>query len=236
MDFKNFFTKLAEEKIVLDHKQKENFLFLLNFLKEENKKNNLTAITDDEEIIEKHFYDSLTPFFYLKKREGLALDVGTWAGFPAIPIKFVFPNFKITALDSVTKKINFINKVKNKLNIKDLKTSNKRAEIFSNDLINKEKFDYIFSRATAKTSIVMEVAIQSLKVGGLFIIWKSKNAKKEIEEANNAAKLLGLKLVNIQELYLPVSKAKRVNLFYKKISKTKNIYPRNFKYIKKKPL
>ena len=233
----NFISFLKKENISIDKDKLDKFQKFLFLLIEENKKTNLTSIVEKDEIYEKHFFDSLSPFF--KKKiiidEGKKiLDIGTGGGFPSIPIKIVFPNLELTALDSVTKKVNFVSYASKKILLENFNVSNERAEIFSRK--NEEKFDFIFSRATGPISVVLEIGIRALKVGGKFILWKGKNVDFDIEEAKEAEKILGLKLVEKQSVILPTSNVKRYNLIYIKERKTPNLFPREFKKIKKEML
>ncbi|WP_338985034.1 16S rRNA (guanine(527)-N(7))-methyltransferase RsmG [Spiroplasma endosymbiont of Diplazon laetatorius] len=220
-------------KIELNEEQKENLIKYKNILQEENKIHNLTAITEDQEIIDKHFYDSLI-FTNEFDPKGLSiLDIGTGAGFPGLVLKIMFPTSKIYLVESNGKKINFLNKVIKELNLKDVWTLNVRAEEYS--LENKEKFDVIISRAMAPLNILLEVGIQALKVNGTFICLKAKNVNNEIKELNGQEKKIGLSLNNRQELQDDIL-GERNNLFYIKDNETPKEYPRLYSQIRKRPL
>ncbi|QHX37065.1 16S rRNA (guanine(527)-N(7))-methyltransferase RsmG [Spiroplasma sp. BIUS-1] len=220
-------------KIELNDLQRENLIKYKNILQEENKIHNLTAIVEDQEIIDKHFYDSLI-FTNVFNPEGLSiLDIGTGAGFPGLVLKIIFPKAKIYLLESNGKKINFLNKVIQELDLKDVWTLNERAEEYSLD--NKEKFDVIISRAMAPLNILLEVGVQALKVDGTFICLKAKNVNNEIQDLNGQEKKLGLMLEQRQELQDDVL-GERNNLFYKKQKVTPSEYPRLYSQIRKRPL
>ncbi|AGR41660.1 16S rRNA (guanine(527)-N(7))-methyltransferase RsmG [Spiroplasma taiwanense] len=225
--------KFKDLKVELKDNQKEKLIIFKNLLQQENEKYNLTSITDDQEIIDKHFYDSLifSNVFNLDNLE--IMDIGTGAGFPGIVLKIIFPNSRIYLVESNGKKINFMNKVIQELNLKNIWTVNKRAEEFS--VLNKEKFDLIISRAMAPLNILLEVGVQALKINGYFICLKGKNAEFEINDLNNCENKIGLKLEKIQEIDDLVL-GKRINLFYIKIASTSNFYPRLYCQIKKRPL
>lgn len=216
--------ELTEDKL----KKLEKYYELLI---EENKKMNLTAITEKEEVYLKHFYDSLTLINIIDLNKELeVIDIGTGAGFPGLVLKIVFPNLKVTLLDALEKRIKFLDRVITELDLKEVKTVHSRIETYKEN-----KYDLVVSRAVAKTNILLELSCQMLKTNGYFIFLKS-NIEEEIKESENCLKILNLKLEEIKEFYLPIENSKRTLI---KIKKTKDIspkYPRNFAKIKKKPL
>ncbi|AUM63039.1 16S rRNA (guanine(527)-N(7))-methyltransferase RsmG [Spiroplasma monobiae] len=225
--------RFKDLKIELNEKQKENLIKYKNILQEENKIHNLTAITEDQEIIDKHFYDSLI-FTNEFNPGGLSiLDIGTGAGFPGMVLKIMFPSAKIYLVESNGKKINFLKKVIKELSLKDIWTLNVRAEEYSVE--NREKFDVIISRAMAPLNILLEVGVQALKVEGTFICLKSKNVNNELDDLNGKEKKIGLVLKGKQELRDEVL-GERNNLFYKKNKPTPLEYPRLYSQIRKRPL
>ena len=203
-------------------------------LVEWNEKINLTAITDEEEVYLKHFYDSLTLIkaFDLNKKIKLC-DVGTGAGFPGLALKILFDNLEITLVDALNKRINFLNMVIKELNLKNIIAIHDRAENFSKN--NIEKFDLVTSRAVAKLNILDEICIPMLKIGGYFIAMKA-NIDGELDNSKKSIKILNSKLENIITFNLPIEKSIRNLVIIKKVDKTNIRYPRSFDKIKKNPL
>lgn len=217
----------------INQEKKNNLLKYLRLLQEENKKYNLTAIVNSDEIFIKHFFDSILFTKEFEVQTQKILDIGTGAGFPGLVLKILFPKTKIYLLEANNKKVVFLNYVIKELNLKDVFTICKRAEDYS--VKHREKFDIIISRAMAPLGILLEVGVQALKVGGVFICLKSKNADNEIASLNNEEQKLELSLQKTQKLNIE-NLGERVNLFYKKIASTDKIYPRSYAQIKKKPL
>lgn len=225
--------KFKNLKIALSLNQKNMLLKYKELLQKENKIHNLTTITKDQSIIDKHFYDSLIFTNVFNPDNLFILDIGTGAGFPGIVLKIVFPNSKIYLVEANGKKINFLNKVIRELNLKEIWTLKVRAEEFA--ITNKEKFDIVISRAMAPLNILLEVGVQALKVKGTFICLKSKNVDKELSDLNNQEFKLGLKLKMKQELD-DLTLGQRNNLFYIKEKATPENYPRLYNQIRKRPL
>ena len=197
---------------------------------ETNKKFNLTSIDDPEEIRIKHFEDSLTIKSYIN--DGMkVLDIGSGAGFPGIPLR-IEKNFDLTLIDSVNKKVNFMNQVIDELDLKNTRAVHVRAEDYAKD--HREEFDLVISRAVANLSTLSEYALPFLKVGGIFIAMKGPKAEEEYEDAQNALKILGGELINIDSLDLYGNTRK--NILIKKVRSTKKKYPRDKNLPKKKPL
>ncbi len=198
-----------------------------------NKKINLTRITEKNEVYLKHFYDSLTLIKAIDLNKNLYVcDIGTGAGFPGIVLKIVFPNLKIVLVDSLGKRIEFLNEVINKLNLTNIITINERAEIYIKN--NIEKFDLITCRAVSKLNIISEICIPGLKINGYFIPMKAQIDEeiKNIEFINK----LSCKIENIISFKLPKENSTRNLIIIKKIGKTNIMYPRSFEKIKKRPL
>lgn len=233
------------EKIMIEYGQKINIKFTkeqlnqfyeyMNLLLEWNEKINLTAITEPKEIILKHFIDSLTIDSYLKENSTLA-DVGTGAGFPGIPLKIVRPDLKITLVDSLNKRINFLNEVITKLNLKDVTTVHSRIEDFGNDKKYREKFDYVTARAVANLSVLSEYLLPISKVGGKCICMKGSNVQEEIDIGGNAIKILGGKINGINQFKLPESDISRNIIVLDKIKNTPSKFPRKAGMPSKEPL
>ena len=226
--FKNELEKL---NIILTKTQEEQLEKYYEILVETNKYTNLTRIIEKEEVYLKHFYDSLTitKVIDLTKEQTL-IDIGTGAGFPGLVLKIVFPNLKITLLDSLNKRIVFLNQVIKELDLKDIKTVHSRIEDYK-----KEQFDIVTSRAVAKTNILLELAYNLPKEQGYFIFLKG-DMKQELKESEHAIKELNLKLIQKEEFFLPFENSKRTIIKIQKNNKTNNKYPRNFTQIKKNPL
>lgn len=234
MSEKEFLSLLEKNGLSLNEKQLQQFKKYFELLTFWNKKFNLTAITEEKEVYEKHFFDSLTICFNRKLTNETICDIGSGAGFPSIPLKIVFPNLKITAIDSTEKKVNFINMVCKELGLKDIVAICARAENFAKE--NIEKFDIVTARAVAQLNILMELAAKMIKINGLLIAYKGANAKTEILQSENASKTLFLSLVENQNVILPITNAKRYNIIYRKVKSTPDKYPREYHKIKKKPL
>lgn len=214
---------------------KEKFLEYCNFLIEENKKYNLTSIVEPLEINIKHFEDSISMKDYINLDDIKTLcDVGSGAGFPAIPLKICFPHLEITIIEPTLKRVNFLKMLVQKLNLKNVNIVNARAEDVSNDYI--EKFDICTARAVANTSILLELLVKMVKVEGKIILYKGDKGLEEANEAKNASKILDLELINAHNYQLSNNFGSRYLLEYKKIRSTKEKYPRRYAEIKKKPL
>ena len=200
-----------------------------------NTKVNLTSIINKEDVYLKHFYDSLSLLLEYDLKEGATLvDVGAGAGFPSVPLKIVRPDLSITIVDSLGKRIEFLNYLFESLKLKGIKAVNYRAEDYAKD--HRESFDYVTARAVARLNILSELCVPLVKVHVEFIAMKSLNVDEELSEAKNAIEILGCQLKNKFEFDLPQDGGRRTILIYKKTIKTPNKYPRNYGQIKKKPL
>ena len=228
---------LKEFGIEADDNIIEKFKIYKDLLKEWNEKINLTAITDDDEIDIKHFLDSLTVLKtgYIKGGETI-IDIGTGGGFPGIPIKIFKDDVNVVLLDSLNKRINFLNEVINSLELKDISTVHGRAEDLGQDLNYIENFDIVVSRAVASLNILSEYCLPFVKVGGLFIALKGPEIKNEIEESKKALDILGGKIIDKIDIKLPSSDITHILLVIKKTKTTSTKYPRKAGTPKKKPL
>lgn len=204
-----------------------------NLLINENKKINLTGITEYEEVYLKHFFDSLTINRIIKLDNQSLIDVGTGAGFPGLILKIIFPNLKVTLLDSLTKRCNFLNLVIEKLKLENIEVINERAEIYSKNI--KEKYDIITTRAVANLKELLEITTPLLKINGNFIAMKS-NVNEEIKNIDNCLKELSIKIADIKEFKLPIENSKRTLISFEKLKKTNSKYPREYSKIKRSPL
>lgn len=197
-----------------------------------NESVNLTAITDYEEVYSKHFLDSILGIDEIKYKSSV-VDVGTGAGFPGLPIKIVRPDIKLTLVDSLNKRINFLDELTHKLNIKTTNV-HARAEDFCKN--NRETFDVAVARAVAKLNTLSEYLLPLVKVGGIILAYKGSNIEEEIEEAKNAIKILGGRIEKIVHFSLPNNMGERNLVIIKKIKCTPKIYPRNRNLAKLHPL
>lgn len=228
MEFEIFSEELEiaakQIEIELTKEQIEKYYNYMNLLLEWNEKINLTAIIEPREIILKHFVDSLTIAKYIKDDEKL-IDVGTGAGFPGIPLSIVKENTDIVLLDSLNKRINFLEEVKENLKLENITTIHGRAEEFGKNKNEREKYDIATSRAVASLNILLEYLLPLVKVGGKAICMKGSNIE-EIENAKNALEILGGKIEKIEEITLPNSDIKRNIIIVKKVKNTPSKYPR----------
>ena len=225
---------LKEIDIELSVKQLEQFEIYFNFLVEYNNYVNLTAITEEEDVYIKHFYDSILvgKVFDLTNIKTIC-DVGSGAGFPSIPLKIVYPNLEVTIVDGLDKRITFLKQLVNKLGLEGVNLVHGRAEEYAKE--HRESFDVVTARAVARANILNELCIPLVKVGGYFISMKGKNAEEEINEGNSL-KLLNAKIIKQNEYYLPKEESKRVLILIEHFAKTPTKYPRAFASIKKNPL
>mgnify|MGYP004687228001 FL=1 len=221
--------------IKFTEEQLNQFYEYMNLLLEWNEKINLTAITAPNEVILKHFIDSLTINKYIKENSTLA-DVGTGAGFPGIPLKILRPDLKITLVDSLNKRINFLNEVINKLNLVNIETVHSRIEDFGKDKKYRESFDFVTARAVANLAVLSEYLLPIAKVGGQCVCMKGSSVEEELSNGKNAIKVLGGKIKNIDEFVLPDSDMSRNVIIIDKIKNTPNKYPRKAGIPVKEPL
>lgn len=232
---KQMLNYLLELKIDLSDKQLEQFYEYMNLLIEWNKVMNLTGITDPSEIIIKHFLDSLTVLKDIDK-DSTIIDVGTGAGFPGIPIKIAFQKTKIVLIDSLNKRINFLNEVINRLQLKDIKTIHGRAEDLGREKDHREKYDIAIARAVAPLNILLEYLMPFVKVNGRCICMKGSNVEEEIKNSKNAIQLLEGRLAEEKEFFLPKTDIKRKVIVITKTGEISKIYPRKAGTPTKNPL
>ena len=231
MNREEFLTAAKELGISITDKQLEQLNEYYKALVEWNKKINLTSITDEKDVYLKHFYDSLTLFKEYDLTKDISLcDVGTGAGFPGIVLKIVFPNLKITLVDSLQKRLNFLDYVIKLLGLKDVELVHERMEYYSKQ--NEEKFDIITSRAVAKVKILVEISFKALKISGHLILMKA-SFEEELSDAEKIIKDIGGKVVDVNTFKLPIENSQRALINIKKLRKTGEKYPRSIDKIKK---
>lgn len=223
--------------ITLTQKQKVQFLKYYEYLVEKNKVMNLTAITEFEEVVEKHFADSLAAAAVYKIGDfSSVIDVGTGAGFPGIPLKIVYPHMNIVLLDSLNKRVQFLNEVIELLGLQGAEAVHGRAEDYAKKEEYREQFDFCVSRAVANLSTLSEYCIPFIKVDGLFISYKSIKADEEMRDADTAIALLGGKIEEKRELILPGSELSRSFVLIRKEKTTPAKFPRKAGLPAKEPL
>ena len=212
----------------------ENFYKYMLLLLEWNQKMNLTAITDEKEIIYKHFIDSISINKYIKEANNI-MDVGTGAGFPGIPLKLLNKDINFVLVDSLNKRINFLEEVKKQLKIEKLELIHSRVEDLAKNKIYREKIDVVVSRAVANLSILLEYMLPFVKKDGICICMKGPNVEEEIEKANNALETLGGKIEIIEHIKL-LGELERNILIIRKVKETPTKYPRKAGIPAKQPL
>lgn len=223
--------------VELNEKQLSQFLRYYEMLIDWNEKINLTAITEFEEVLKKHFLDSISIGRLLIQDESVSiLDIGTGAGFPGIPIKIAFPDTKVTLLDSLNKRVIFLNEVIKELSLDNIMALHGRAEDFAKKEDMREQFDFCVSRAVANLSSLSEFCLPYVKVGGTFISYKSEKAKEELEASENAISILGGGNVKTDEFLLPGTDFKRTFVIIEKTKVTPKKYPRKAGTPVKQPL
>ena len=226
MNQDRFILELSKLNINITELQLKQLERYYELLIEYNKVMNLTGITEKEEVYLKHFYDSLTIAKVIDLNNYQTLcDVGTGAGFPGLVLKILYPNLKVTLLDSLNKRLNFLNVVIKELNLKDVEVVHSRAEEYN------KKFDITIARAVAPLNILLEYCIPLTNVNGYFIAMKGKN-----EEANNALLKLDSEITEINSFLLPIENSDRTIIKIKKLKETNKKFPRKYSEIKKNPL
>lgn len=227
---------LAEKQIHLSDHQMEQFATYFKTLVEWNEKMNLTAITDENEVYLKHFYDSLTLAFEVDFTEKLSLcDVGSGAGFPSIPLKIVFPELQITIVDSLNKRITFLTELTNLLGI-SASLYHDRAETFGQNIEFRESFDLVTARAVARLNVLAELCMPLVKLGGHFYALKAAKSEEELTEAKHAIAILGGKFIKETAVDLPKISDQRHILTIEKKKVTPKKYPRKPGLPNKQPI
>jgi len=238
MDFYDLMSKSAENVgLQLSKEQYEKFLIYMKLLQEWNENINLTAIVEDEDIIKKHFIDSIKVFSRDEfKNASTLIDVGTGAGFPGLPIAIMRDDITVTLLDSLNKRVNFLNTVVNKLGLSNVTAIHSRAEDGARDNKLREKFDIATSRAVANMSVLSELCLPYVKIGGSFIALKGPSVEQEINESRGAIKILGGELIDICEVNIEDTELRHNLVIVKKTKQCSKVYPRKAGSITKDPL
>ncbi|MBX4267041.1 16S rRNA (guanine(527)-N(7))-methyltransferase RsmG [Clostridium estertheticum] len=220
-----------------DQDKYDQFMLYKDLIKEWNEKINLTAIKEDEAIVQKHFIDSMKVFkFDQLKNAKNVIDIGTGGGFPGIPMKIIKPEVNIVLLDSLNKRIIFLNEVINRLDLKNIKAIHGRAEDFAQEKQYREKFDVAVSRAVANLTVLSEYCIPYVKVGGYFVAMKGPAVEEEIKLSKNAIRMLGGQIEHIEKVQIEGSDLNHNLVIIKKISQTHKKYPRKAGMVAKVPL
>jgi len=238
-----FKKSLKDLNIELNDVQIESFDEYYRILVEWNKVMNLTAITDYDEVLLKHYIDSLAinkaidveSNWNLNKKIKV-IDIGTGAGFPGIPLKIIFDNLDVVLLDSMNKKVKFLNEVILKLNLSNMSAIHGRAEDFAKDFSYRESFDLCVSRAVSNLATLSEYCLPYVKVGGAFISYKSGEIDAELKDSEKAIQMLGGKILKVEKMTLPGSDIERSFVIIEKVKKTISIYPRKAGLPAKEPL
>ena len=232
-----FYTLLAEQNINLTDQQKAQFERYFELLVEWNQKINLTAITEKEEVYLKHFYDSIAPILQglIENQEIKLLDIGAGAGFPSLPMKILYPQLDVTIIDSLNKRINFLQLLTEELDLEGVHFYHGRAEDFAQEKKFRAQFDIVTARAVARMQVLSELTIPFLKVGGKLLALKASNAPEELTEAKNALNLLFSKVEDNISYTLPNGDPRYITIVEKK-KETPNKYPRKAGLPNKRPL
>lgn len=219
----------------INENQLEQLHMYMKLLQKCNESINLTSIIEDKDILQKHFIDSITIIPYIDYKDNI-IDVGTGAGFPGIPIKIAREDVKVTLLDSLNKRVNFLKEVISNLNLSNIQTIHGRAEDIGKNSNFREKFDVATSRAVAPLNILVEYLMPLVKKGGRCICMKGKDIKEELEISKKAINILGGELEKVHEFYLPQSNIKRNIIIIRKMKDTPSKYPRKAGTPSKEPI
>ncbi|MDZ7836312.1 MAG: 16S rRNA (guanine(527)-N(7))-methyltransferase RsmG [Alkalibacterium sp.] len=233
-----FQSELKKRDIPITEAKMRQFDRYLKLLQEWNEKINLTAITQREEVYLKHFYDSLTAGLYVDFSKGVhsLCDVGSGAGFPSIPLKIIYPELQITIVDSLGKRITFLETIVEELGLSGVSLYHDRAETFGQNKQFRASFDFVTARAVARMSVLSELCLPLLKIEGTFIAMKAAHAPEELDEAASAVALLGGKVRDVHSFELPEDAGERTIILIDKKKETPNKYPRRPGTPNKSPL
>jgi 16S rRNA (guanine527-N7)-methyltransferase len=235
MDKREFYEVIEQFVPQITEKKQNQFYDYMNMLIEWNKKINLTAITEPNQIILKHFVDSMTILNEINDNSKI-IDVGTGAGFPGIPLKIINDKLEIVLLDSLNKRINFLNEVIQKLKLENINSIHFRVEEVGQNMKYREKFDVATSRAVASLNILVEYMLPLIKVGGICICMKGSEIEPEVQDSKKAIGILGGKIEKIKSFNLANTDIKRNIVIIKKIKETPKKYPRKAGMPSKEPI
>lgn len=223
--------------ISLSERQLQQFQCYYEQLIEKNKVMNLTAITEYEEVVNKHFIDSILLGTVMKLSERKrVIDVGTGAGFPGIPLKIVYPELQITLLDSLNKRVKFLNEIIAKLELTDIQAVHSRAEDLAQDTAHRQQYDICVSRAVANLATLSEYCIPFVRQGGYFVSYKSTQIEDELKQARKAVQVLGGTIEQIETVQLPETEIERQFVLIHKTGKTPKQFPRKAGTASKTPI
>ena len=227
MNVNEFQSMLEEKGISLSSQQLQQFERYYEILVEWNEKMNLTAITEKEDVYLKHFYDSVSAAFYVDFTEVQSLcDVGAGAGFPSIPLKICFPHLHISIVDSLNKRITFLNHLSDELGLENTNFYHDRAETFGKNKAHREIYDMVTARAVARMSVLSELCLPLVKKGGSFVAMKASNVNEELSNAKKAIGTLGGQTDKMYSFLLPEEESERNIVKINKVKETPNKYPR----------
>ncbi|MFC7786498.1 MULTISPECIES: 16S rRNA (guanine(527)-N(7))-methyltransferase RsmG [Rossellomorea] len=227
MNVNEFQSMLEEKGIPLSSQQLNQFERYYELLVEWNEKMNLTAITEKEDVYLKHFYDSISAAFYVDFSQVTTLcDVGAGAGFPSIPLKICFPHLHISIVDSLNKRITFLNHLSDELGLENTNFYHDRAETFGKNKAHREKYDMVTARAVARMSVLSELCLPLVKKGGFFVAMKASNVNEELSNAKKAIGMLGGQTDKMYSFILPEEESERNIVKIDKVKETPNKYPR----------
>lgn len=227
MNEQQFIEALRAKGIELSPTQIAQFRKYFELLVEWNEKMNLTAITEEKEVYLKHFYDSISAAFYYDfTKVTTVCDVGAGAGFPSLPIKICYPHLEVTIVDSLNKRITFLNHLSEELGFQNTNFVHARAEEFGQNKKYRETFDVVTARAVARLSVLSELCVPLVKQGGQFVALKAAAGQEELKDATQAIKLLGTILVDSHEFTLPIEESERTLYVFDKVKNTPKKYPR----------
>ncbi|WP_391206035.1 16S rRNA (guanine(527)-N(7))-methyltransferase RsmG [Psychrobacillus sp. L4] len=227
MNEEQFIQGLREKGIELNTKQVQQFKRYFELLVEWNEKMNLTAITDEPSVYLKHFFDSISASFYEDFTGSYSVcDVGAGAGFPSIPLKICYPNLKVTIVDSLNKRIQFLTHLSKELQLSNVNFVHARAEEFGQNAEYREKYDIVTARAVARLSVLAELCVPLVKIGGRFIAMKAASALDELKDAKKALQILGSEKSAEYSFLLPVEDSERMLYVFSKTKSTPKRYPR----------
>ena len=239
MNPEQFVQELSKRNFKLNEKQINQFNQYFTSLIAANQKVNLTRITEEDDVYLKHFFDSLTPLFTSSevfKPGDTVCDVGAGAGFPSIPLKILQPELKVTIVDSLGKRLTFLQDLIEKLQLQDVKLVHGRAEDIGQNKLYREQFDIVTARAVANMAVLSEYCLPLVKKSGYFVALKGPKAEKELQDGQKAISLLGGKVIQTEELQLPTSSEERTLILVQKVKATPKKYPRQAGTPHRKPI